>query len=294
MIEKEDMSETDRNAYFIKPETLADKLERGRIKVLDGSWYLPAMGRDAKAEFSTARVPGAQYFDIDVIADTSTNLPHMLPAPEFFSDALGALGISHEDDIVVYDGPGLFSSARVWWTLRVMGASRVRILEGGFDRWKDAGLPVETGPANKPTKARFDARLDDSKVKGFDSMLANIKRGRTLVLDARPHARFTGEAPEPRAGLSSGHIPGSRSLPATDVIRDGKLIPNEALEEKFRQLGIDRHEHVTTSCGSGVTAAILSLALETTGRRGHSLYDGSWAEWGSRREAPVARWKENG
>ena len=272
--------------FFIEPEELASMIASPSLRLVDGSWYLPAMGRDGKAEYDMARIPNAGYFDINAIADLSTNLPHMLPSPELFSEAVGKMGISQDDDIVVYDGPGLFSSARVWWTFRVMGAKHVRILAGGIDGWKKAGLPLETGKPKPPTQAEFKTEFNANQVRDFDYMLANIKRGKTLVLDARPYGRFTGEITEPRAGLRGGHIPGSKSMAAMDIINAGRLLPAEELQSKLENLGAFHAEHVTTSCGSGVTAAILSLALATVGHKNHSLYDGSWADW----ERPSGLW----
>ncbi len=286
-----DMATTPYACFFIEPDELAGKLDSGTVKILDGSYYLPAMKRDAAAEFSSARIPGAQFFDIDVIANHEVSLPHMVPTPEVFAKAAGEMGISETDEIVVYDGPGLFSAARVWWTFRIMGAKNVRILAGGFDRWKSADYPVETGRPKEPSQAVFNAVFDDGRVADFGFMLGNIKKGEALVLDARPYGRFTGEAPEPRAELKGGHIPGSRSLPATDLVIDGRMLPAEQLEEKIRLVGADRAKHIITTCGSGVTAAIITLALEMTGHTNHSLYDGSWVEWGSREDAPIARWK---
>lgn len=280
--------------FFITPEALFEAIgENGEnnVKIVDGSWYLPAMERDGEAEYRAARIPGAVYFDIDRIADPDTDLPHMLPAPEIFAKAVSGLGISNGDTIIVYDGPGLFSAARVWWSFKVMGAADVRVLAGGFDGWKAAGLPVETGAPKPITPAHFEPAFKAAAVRDFDYMLGNLKKGETLVLDARPFPRFTGEAPEPRAGLRSGHMPGSRSLPAADLVRDGKLLPITALRAHFAERGVSADRHVTTTCGSGVTAAILSLALEAIGHDNHSLYDGSWAEWGARPDAVVARWE---
>lgn len=282
---------TNGSDFFISSNELAEALKARSVKIVDGSWYLPAMNRDAKAEYEAARIPGAQYFDINAIADTSIDLPHMMPSPEVFSDAVGKMGISETDEIVVYDGVGVFSSARVWWTFRTMGAKNVKILAGGSDAWKAAGLEMETGAPKSVTPAVFNPNFRSDKVRDFSYMHANVRRGDTLVLDARPMGRFTGEAPEPREGLRSGHIPGSKPLPAMDLVSNGMLISKNALVEKLAVLGVDNSQHITTTCGSGVTAAILSLALETVGYENHSLYDGSWADWGAREDAPVARWE---
>ncbi len=277
--------------FFIGADELNAGLGTDDLKLVDASWYLPAMGRDGKAEFDAARIAGAQYFDINAIADTSTGLPHMLPSPELFAKAVGEMGISETDDIIVYDGPGIFSSARVWWTFRVMGARRVRILAGGFDGWKAAGLPVETGDPQIPTPVLFTPDFDPSRVRDMAYMMANIKRGETMVLDARPFGRFTGADPEPRPGLRSGHIPGSKSMPSAELTANGALLPEDALRDLLEGRGVKPGIHVTTSCGSGVTAAIISLALETIGHENHSLYDGSWADWGASDQVPVARWE---
>jgi len=277
--------------FFITSEELIAVLDRETLRLVDASWYLPAMNRDGKEEFEKARIRGAQYFDIDTICETASDLPHMLPSPEGFASAVGTMGICESDEIVIYDGPGLFSSARVWWMFKLMGAENVRILAGGFDGWKTFGNPIETGPAQTPQPASFKTEFNADAVSNADDMLANIRRGETLVLDARPFGRFTGEVPEPRAGLRSGHIPGSKSLPASDVIREGRLLPQEELGSVLETIGVRAGTQVTTTCGSGVTAAILTLALETIGHEGNSLYDGSWADWGARGDVPIARWE---
>jgi thiosulfate/3-mercaptopyruvate sulfurtransferase len=283
---------TGRDAFIIAPQALADQLDASDIRIVDASWYLPAHMRDGKAEYLAARIPGAVYFDIDKISDTASPLPHMLPSPENFVNSVGALGISENDDIVVYDGPGLFSCARAWWMFRVMGASRVRILDGGIDNWRNAGLPVETGPAASPKPAVFNADFDASRVKAIAEIRANVKSGAALVLDARPFGRFAGTVSEPRPGLRSGHIPGSRSLPAIELVRDGRLKGDEELRELLSETGLRDGQEAITSCGSGVTAAVISLALEVVGHRPHALYDGSWSEWGQADNAPVAQWAE--
>lgn len=247
---------------------------------VDGSWYLPSQNRNAKAEYNSARIPGAVFFDIDVIADPDTDLPHMLPHPEVFAEVAGVLGLSDEKLIIVYDGPGIFSAPRVWWTLKIMGAKNVKILEGGFDNWKAESLPVEKGKPKKARQAIFQPHFSQSKVASQSDIEKNIKQGKSTILDARPNARFKGKAPEPRKGMRSGHIPKSLSLPATELVEDGKLIETIKLHKIFHDLGIYPDSEVITTCGSGVTAAILTLALHETGRENTKLFDGSWAQWG--------------
>jgi len=283
---------SERSPYTISPDELESRLGAPDLRVVDASWYLPAHNRDRHAEYAAARIPGAVYFDIDAISDRSSPLPHMLASPSEFAAAVGALGISETDDIVVYDGPGLLSAARAWWNFRIMGAKRVRVLDGGFDRWKAAGRPVQTGPAPARKPAIFTPDFDASRVKSIADMRANLKIGEALVLDARPFARFTGEAPEPRPGLRSGHIPGARSLPVDKLTVDGRLKDIEALKEILADYPLENGRPAVTSCGSGVTAAIITLALETAGHANNALYDGSWAEWGQAADAPVATWEQ--
>lgn len=250
------------------------------VSFVDGSWYLPAQKRNAKEEFGIARIPSAVFFDIDAIADPDTDLPHMLPHPEVFAEVAGVLGLSHDKLIIVYDGPGMFSAPRVWWTLKVMGAQNVKVLEGGFDNWKTENLPVERGIPNQPRQSIFQAHFAHNKVASRKDVENNINYGRAITLDARPNDRFKGTAPEPREGLRSGHIPKSLSLPASDLIENGALLEASKLNKIFHDMLIYPDSEVITTCGSGVTAAILVLALHESGRENTRLYDGSWAEWG--------------
>lgn len=250
------------------------------VSFVDGSWYLPSQNRNAKEEFSVARIPGAVFFDIDAVADPDTDLPHMLPHPEVFAEVAGTLGLSHDKLIIVYDGPGLFSAPRVWWTLKTMGAKNVKILEGGFDNWKIENLPVEKGLPNQPKRSIFQAHFAHNKVASQQDVENNIKYGRAIMLDARPNDRFKGIAPEPRKGLRSGHIPKSLSLPASELIENGTLIERNKLNKIFHDLFIYPDSEVITTCGSGVTAAILILALHESSRETTRLFDGSWAQWG--------------
>ena len=278
---------TDRSTFFVSPEALAAKLGSAKLRIVDASWYLPAMNRDAAAEFAAARIPGAVRFDIDAVADTSIPLPHMLPSATAFAAAVGAMGIAVDDEIVVYDGAGLFSAPRVWWTFRLFGATNVKILDGGLPKWKAAGLPLDTTPPTAPTPATFTAQLDAARVVDLHDVVGILAEGSATVVDARPAERFRGEAPEPRAGVRAGHMPGAKSVPASAVVADGRLADEATLRAAFAD--VDLAKPIVTSCGSGVTAAILWLALETLGtpRTRLALYDGSWSEWGAAEGTPV-------
>lgn len=279
-----------RSEFTITAQEAAGLIGQPGTAFVDASWYLPAQNRDGRAEFDEIRIPGAVYFDIDEISDRDSPLPHMLPSPDTFAQAVGGMGIAHTDEIIVYDGPGLFSCARVWWMFRIMGARNVRIVDGGFDSWRKKGLPTERGLPEPIRKAVFQPDFDASRVKSIADIRANMKTGAAMVLDARPYGRFTGEVPEPRPGLRSGHIPGSHSLPFSEFVENGKLKDITALKAIFGGLSLDR-EAITT-CGSGVTAAVISLALESVGHTNNSLYDGSWAEWGQAEDAPIAQWED--
>ena len=272
--------------WLVSTEWLADHLDAPDIVVVDGSYYLSTMKRDARAEYLAAHIPGAVFFDIDAIADKSSQLPHMLPSPEQFSSAMRNLGIGDGQTIVVYDGAGLFSAPRVWWTLRVFGVRDVYILDGGFPKWKAEGRPIAFDEVRR-TPRHFTSRFDRGMVAETADIQKALAAKSAQVVDARSAERFAGTAPEPRPNLPSGHMPGARNVPATGLIEDGRLIPPARLAKAFAAGGVDPQSPVITSCGSGVTAAILWLALDAIGAPPKALYDGSWTEWASRGDLPV-------
>jgi thiosulfate/3-mercaptopyruvate sulfurtransferase len=283
------MSEELASRWLVSTDWLAQHLDDQNVVILDGSYYLANAKRDAEAEFLSRHIPGAQRFDIDAISDKSNPLPHMLPSPEQFAAQVGALGAGDGMTIVLYDGIGLYGAARVWWTFRAFGADKVRVLDGGMPKWKAENRRLESGAARPRAAKTFTPRFDRAMVASIDDVQKVLLDKTAQVVDARAADRFRGEAPEPRAGLRSGHMPGSFNVPFGNVLQDGRLASQEAIATAFKNAGVDLDRPVVTSCGSGVTASILTFAVEALGKRPGSVYDGSWSDWGARPDTPVVK-----
>jgi thiosulfate/3-mercaptopyruvate sulfurtransferase len=278
---------TTRTDILVSTEWLADNLANPAVGVVDASWYLPTMNRDGRAEYAVRHIPGAVHFDLDGVKDRANPLPHMIASPADFAAAAGALGLSEDMTIVVYDGLGLFATPRVRWNFRIMGAKDVRILDGGLPKWLAEGRPTASGmPKVQPRT--FRSSFDANAVASLDDMRRALGTGHAQIVDARPAPRFRGEAPEPRPGLASGHMPGSLNLPFDLIVKDGRMVGDAEIKAAFSAAGVDLLAPVITTCGSGVSAAIVSLAMEMAGTPAHALYDGSWSEWGGRADCPVA------
>lgn len=272
---------------LVSTEWLASRLGSPGLRVVDGSWYLPGSGRDAAAEYLAGHIPGAVFFDLDANSNTANALPHMLPSAEAFAERMMRLGLHRSDAVIVYDGSGVnLSAARVWWMFRTFGHPRVAVLDGGLQKWRREGRPMETGAVQRPP-GDFTARLNPAAIRDLGQMWANLQNPTEQLVDLRSRGRFLGLEPEPRAGVRGGHIPGSRNLPFTELTAsDGTMLPLPELRRRIESAGIDLSQPVIAMCGSGTSACALVLALELLGRPA-AVYDGSWTEWGSRSETPV-------
>jgi thiosulfate/3-mercaptopyruvate sulfurtransferase len=274
---------------LVSTNWLAAALGRPGLRVLDGSWYLPGSGRNPAREYAAGHIPGAVFFDLDAVSDPSVTLPHMLPRADAFAEAMSALGLNDSDDLVVYDGSGVnLSAPRVWWTFRAFGHDSVAVLDGGLGKWRLEQRAVDSGSVQLPA-GRFTARLNRAAVRDLAAVRANITSGAEQLVDMRSAGRFTGAEPEPRPGLRGGHVPGSVNLPYQELVSpDGTVLPAEGLRRRIAQAGIDPSRPVVATCGSGTSACALVLALHLLGYPNTAVYDGAWAEWGSRPDTPIS------
>lgn len=273
---------------LVSTEWLHEHLGDPHVRVLDATWFLPGDPRNPREEFEKARIPGAQFFDIDAISDRRADLPHMVPFPEDFAVAVELLGVSDGDTVVAYHSAELISAPRAWWMFRLFGHSRVFVLDGGLRKWAAEHRPLEHGTAEPPPMGRFTPQFDSGLIRSLDEVGAALHGGQELVLDARPAVRYRGESPEPRPGVRAGHMPGAVNLPAQAMLAaDGTFLPDVELARVFAEAGIKPQDPIVTSCGSGISACTVNLALARLGHWRTAVYDGSWTEWGSRPDTPV-------
>lgn len=274
---------------LVSTDWLAKHLKDPDLRILDASWYMPADERDARADYAAAHIPGARYFDIDEISDHRSDLPHTVPPIDKFMSRMRAMGVGDGHQIVVYDGAGLFSAARVWWMFRLMGKTDIAVLDGGFPKWQAEGRPIEDMPPIIKDR-HMTVQRQAHMIKDVTQVAAASKLGDYEIIDARAPERFRGEVEEPRPGLRSGHIPNSKNLPFAELLNnDGTMKDLPALKAAFDAAGVDMSKPAITSCGSGVTAAILNLAMERLGKSDHAIYDGSWSEWGMYDDLKIAK-----
>ncbi len=274
--------------WLVSTEWLATHLSAPDVVIMDASWHLPPEGRDPKAEYLDEHIPGALFFDIDELSDSTSDLPHMLPPPEKFASRMRKMGVGDGNRIVVYDTTGLFSAARAWWMFRVFGHDDVAILDGGLKKWKAEGRPLDFDEPRPRQERHFSARLQTTMVSDKDDVRKVSEDRSRQIIDARSAPRFAGDEKEPRPGLRSGHIPGSQNVHYTSLLNaDGTVKDANSISNIFAEAGVDPAQPVTTTCGSGVTAAILALGLDIIGQKDVVLYDGSWTEWGSDEALPI-------
>jgi thiosulfate/3-mercaptopyruvate sulfurtransferase len=281
------LPETAKN-WIVETDWLADHLSSPDLIILDGSWHLPTANRDPKKEYLDEHIPGALFFDIDDFSDEKSSLPHMLPSTVKFASRMKKMGIGDGSRIVVYDSTGIFSAARVWWTFRAMGHRDVAVLNGGLRKWNAEGRPLEDGPPPKRSERHYSPLQNTEIIRDLEDMKALLKKNGVQIVDARPAGRFDGSEPEPRPGLRQGHIPGSKNIPSQQLLNsDGTYKSPEEIAKLFKGVGIDVSKPVVTTCGSGVTASMLALALAVVGQTNAAVYDGSWAEWGQENGLPI-------